>query len=480
MAMNSKTIPIAVDGSRTEALIQLEPKNKIYVRAASGRFAAWRWAMVWLTQLVFYGLPWVTWHGRQAVLFDLAQQRFFLFGLVLYPQDLIYLTLLLVLAALTLFFVTAVAGRIWCGFSCPQTVYTKLFVWVERLTEGKPHASKALDSRGWGAEKMLRKGSKQALWLGISLWTGFTFVGYFTPIQSLASALPDLSMGPWDTFWVLFYGLFTYLNAGYLREQVCKHMCPYARFQSAMFDRDTLIIGYDSARGDARGPRSRSVDHKAIGLGDCTDCSLCVQVCPTGIDIRDGLQSNCIGCAACIDMCDGVMDQMKYPRGLIRYSSLNGLTHDWSTSILRKRVLRWRVLAYGLLLCLLTAALVIGLNLRSPFRLDVIRDRGVMARTLHNGSIENVYRLHLMNATEQTQRYRVEAVGLDGLSMTRPVQMSLAPIEAQTIAVSVQLPARQAESLLGKTLPMQFKVSQMGDDDGLAQLLENSTFHVPR
>ncbi|BCO27547.1 hypothetical protein MIZ03_2435 [Rhodoferax lithotrophicus] len=479
MAMNSKTIPIAVDGSRTEPLIQLEPKNKIYVRATSGRFAAWRWAMVWLTQLVFYGLPWVTWHDRQAVLFDLAQQRFYLFGLVLYPQDLIYLTLLLVLAALALFFVTTVAGRIWCGFSCPQTVYTKVFVWVEHLTEGKPHARKALDSRTWGTEKILRKGSKQALWLGISLWTGFTFVGYFTPIQSLASALPDLSMGPWDSFWVLFYGLFTYLNAGYLREQVCKHMCPYARFQSAMFDRDTLIIGYDSARGDARGPRARSVDHKAIGLGDCTDCTLCVQVCPTGIDIRDGLQSNCIGCAACIDACDGVMDQMKYPRGLIRYSSLNGLTHGWDSATLRQRVLRWRVLAYGLQLCLLTAALVIGLNQRSPFRLDVIRDRGVMARTLHDGSIENVYRLHLMNATEQVQHYRVEALGFTGLSMTSPTLVSLGPIEAKTMTVNVQLPAAEAMAKPGKTLHMQFKVTSMGDNHDVVQVLENSTFYVP-
>lgn len=474
MGMNSKTIPIAIDGSRTEPLIQLEPKNKIYVRATSGRFAAWRWAMVWLTQLVFYGLPWVTWHDRQAVLFDLAQQRFFLFGLVLYPQDLIYLTLLMVWAALALFFVTTVAGRIWCGFSCPQTVYTKLFVWVEHMTEGKPHARKALDSRAWGAEKVLRKGSKQALWLGISLWTGFTFVGYFTPIQSLASALSNLSMGPWDSFWVLFYGLFTYLNAGYLREQVCKHMCPYARFQSAMFDSDTLIIGYDSARGDARGPRSRSVDHKAIGLGDCTDCTLCVQVCPTGIDIRDGLQSNCIGCAACIDVCDGVMDQMKYPRGLIRYSSLNGLTHGWDSATLRQRVL-----AYGLLLCLLTAALVIGLNQRSPFRLDVIRDRGVMARTLHDGSIENVYRLHLMNATEQVQHYRVEALGFTGLSMTSPALVSLGPIEAKTMTVNVKLPAAEAMAKPGKTLHIQFKVTSMGDNHDVVQVLENSTFYVP-
>ena len=225
------------------------------------------------------------------MLFDLSSRRFYIFELVLYPQDFIYLTGLLVISAYALFLFTTVAGRLWCGYTCPQTVYTEIFMWVERHTEG--------DRSAWTLEKLWRKGSKHALWLAISLWTGFTLVGYFTPIQTLWVEMQTLSPGPWEGFWVLFYGLATYGNAGWLREQVCKYMCPYARFQSAMFDKDTLIISYDAARGDPRGSRSKKADTKALGLGDCIDCGLCVQVCPTGIDIRNGLQYECIGCAAC-------------------------------------------------------------------------------------------------------------------------------------------------------------------------------------
>lgn len=478
--MSQKIIPIAIAESRIEPLLQVEPSHKVYVRAVSGWFATWRWALVWLTQLVFYGLPWVPWHGRQAVLFDLAQQRFYLFGLVLYPQDLIYLAVLLILAALTLFFVTTVAGRVWCGFACPQTVYTKIFVWLEHRTEGKPHARKALDGQSWGSEKLMRKGAKQGLWLALSMWTGFTFVGYFTPIQELAAAVPALAMGPWDLFWVLFYGLATYLNAGYLREQVCKHMCPYARFQAAMFDPDTLIIGYDSARGELRGARARTANPKVLGLGDCVDCSLCVQVCPTGIDIRDGLQSNCIGCAACIDACDTVMDQMQYPRGLIRYSTLNGLAYGWDKPALRQRVLRPRVLLYGALLLAATVGLVASINGRSPVRMDVVRDRGVIARVVEGGAVENVYRLHIMNATEAVQHYQVAVIGPDSMTLVAPLELKLNPVEAQTYPISVRLPVDAAGAQAGRILQIKFSVSQLVDGQAVRQVLEDTTFHVPR
>ena len=478
--MPKKIIPIAIAGSRNEPLLLIEPSHKVYVRAVSGWFASWRWAMVWLTQLVFYGLPWVQWNGRQAVLFDLAQQRFYLFGLVLYPQDLIYLAVLLMLAALTLFFVTAVAGRVWCGFACPQTVYTKMFLWIEHLTEGKPHTRKALDGQSWGTEKLMRKGAKQALWLGISLFTGFTFVGYFTPVHELAAAVSAWAMGPWDLFWVLFYGLATYLNAGYLREQVCKHMCPYARFQAAMFDPDTLIIGYDNARGESRGARARTADPKALGLGDCVDCSLCVQVCPTGIDIRDGLQSTCIGCAACIDACDTVMDQMQYPRGLIRYSTLNGLAHGWDKPAVRQRVLRPRVLLYGALLLAATIGLVASIGLRSPVRMDVVRDRGVIARVVEGGAVENIYRLHIMNATEAVQHYRVEVRGPEGMALVQPLEVDLNPVQARTYPISVHLPGDAASVQAGRILPIKFAVSQLVGGQAVLQVLENTTFHVPR
>jgi cytochrome c oxidase accessory protein FixG len=346
--LTQKTIPIqpVALGAMADGVFSLSDEpGKIYPRSVVGFFTRLRWVMVWVTQLVFYGIPWLQWNDRQAVLFDLAGSRFFIFGLVLHPQDLIYLAVLLVLAALTLFFFTAVAGRLWCGYACPQTVYTEIFLWLERITEGDRLARMRLDNAPWGLEKILRKGAKQGLWIGLGLFTGFTFVGYFTPIQDLVQELLMLSFSPWEWFWVLFYGLATYGNAGYLREQICKHMCPYARIQSALTDMDSMVIAYDAGRGEARGSRARAADPKALGLGDCIDCTLCVQVCPTGIDIRNGLQSECIACAACIDVCDEVMFKMNYPTGLIRYASGTGIADNLSPGQMLKRVWRPRVWA---------------------------------------------------------------------------------------------------------------------------------------
>ena len=483
--MTRKIIPIlpvlpASDGFTAGQLLLIEPGNKIYVRAVTGRFAAWRWTLVWLTQLLYYGLPWLTWNGRQALLFDLGQQRFYLFGLALYPQDLIYLAVLLMLAALLLFFVTAVAGRIWCGFACPQTVYTEIFLWVEQRLEGSHHARKRLDAMPWTVEKIARKGGKQGLWLLIGLWTGFTFVGYFTPIHSLWAQAWLQGWSPWETFWVGFYGLATYVNAGYLREQLCKHACPYARFQGAMMDRDTLVIGYDAARGEGRGSRARSADPRALGLGDCIDCKLCVQVCPTGIDIRDGLQSNCIGCAACIDVCDSVMAQMSYPPGLVRYATQNGLAQGWDQPTQLKRVLRPRVLIYAAVLLVAMLGFVGSLSQRSPLRLDVVRDRGVMARVVEAGAVENVYRLHLMNVTEQLQRYRVAVIGPAGLALSLPLELILGPVEARTVPLGLVLPLAQATALAGQTLPIELAVTQLGPENSQVQVREKTTFHVPQ
>jgi cytochrome c oxidase accessory protein FixG len=319
------------DEDAVVSVVSLYQKSqKIYPRAVSGWFMRWRWTLVFATQLVFYGMPWLQWNGRQAVLFDLAARRFYIFDLVLYPQDFIFLTGILIICAYSLFLFTAVAGRLWCGYACPQTVYTEIFMWIERRIEGDRVARMKLDASPWTFDKVWRKTAKQGAWLALGLWTGFTLVGYFTPIKTLWAESFTLSFGPWEWFWVLFYGFATYGNAGWMREQVCKYMCPYARFQSAMFDKDTLIISYDPARGDPRGSRSRKADPKALGLGDCIDCLLCVQVCPTGIDIRKGLQYECIGCAACIDVCDGVMDKMNYPRGLIRYATQNSMTNAWT------------------------------------------------------------------------------------------------------------------------------------------------------
>jgi len=476
-----KTIPIQPVPSDDEITISLyAARQKIQPRSVSGVFARWRWFFVWATQLVFYGLAWLPWNGRQAVLFDLDARRFYLFKLVLYPQDFIYLTGLLVISALALFLFTAVAGRLWCGYSCPQTVYTEMFMWIERRVEGDRSARLRLDAEPMGPAKFGKRALKHGLWGALALWTGFTFVGYFTPIRELAGQVAALSLGPWQTFWILFYALATYGNAGFLREQVCKYMCPYARFQGAMFDRDTLIVTYDPVRGEPRGARSRRADPQALGLGSCVDCSLCVQVCPTGIDIRNGLQQDCIGCAACIDVCDGVMDKMGYPRGLIRYATENGLARGWGRAQMLRRALRPRVLVYGSVLLAVTLVVLGSLWQRTPLKLDVIRDRGTLAREVEQGRIENVYRLQIMNATESEQSYELRVDGLPGLALASDAQVQVAPAAVRSVAARVQLPPGVAAS---GSHPIHFELRAVHDGAAQSdnmQVREKSTFLIPR
>ena len=400
MTSPRKVIPIIAQAADAEMISLYAAHEKIYPRSVSGLFARWRWGMVFLTQLVFYGLPWIEWGQRQAVLFDLASRRFYIFGLVLYPQDFIYLTGLLVISALSLFLFTAVAGRLWCGYACPQTVYTEIFLWIERKMEGDRAAQMRRDGQPWSLGKLWRKAGKHLLWLAVALWTGFTFVGYFTPIKVLGMEFVQMSMTSWEVFWVFFYGFATYGNAGFMREQVCKHMCPYARFQSAMFDKDTLIVTYDAERGDPRGSRSRKADPASLSLGSCIDCNLCVQVCPTGIDIRNGLQYECIGCGACADVCDTVMDKMGYARGLVKYTTENAMKNKWTQAQTWRHVFRPRILIYTAILLAIVIAMLVSLTLRTPFKVNVLRDRGVMARIVSGGKIENVYQLQVMNATE--------------------------------------------------------------------------------
>jgi cytochrome c oxidase accessory protein FixG len=469
-----KVIPIspAAAGEGVESLY--EAQKKIYPRSVKGLFARWRWGFVFLTQLVFYGLPWLQWGERQAVLFDLGARRFYILGYVLYPQDFIYLTGLLVISALSLFLFTAVAGRLWCGFACPQTVYTQIFLWIERKVEGDRNARMRLDASPASLEKLARKGSKHLLWIALGVWTGFTFVGYFTPIRLLWGEAFTLSFGPWEWFWVNFYGLATYGNAGFLREQVCKYMCPYARFQSAMFDRDTLIVSYDAGRGEPRGSRSRKADPALLSLGACVDCKLCVHVCPTGIDIRDGLQYECIGCAACVDACDGVMDKMSYPRGLIRFSTQHAMAKGWSRSQIWGHVLRPRVLVYGAVLLALTAALVTSLVVRTPLKVDVVRDRAALSRIVAGGKLENVYRLQIMNATEEPQRYRISAEGLPGLAVASDAEVVVGPAESRWVAVRLQIP-------YGVASPGSHSIHfTIGAASGEAKVSEKSAFLVPR
>jgi cytochrome c oxidase accessory protein FixG len=479
----SSTAPQGVPSEPSGALVSLYQKQrKIYARAVSGWFSGWRWALVWITQILFYGLPWLEWSQRQAVLFDLGARRFYIFGLVLYPQDFIYLTGLLIISAYALFLFTAVAGRLWCGYACPQTVYTEIFMWVENRIEGDRAKRMKLDAGPWTVNKVLRKGGTQLVWLLIGLWTGFTFVGYFTPIHTLWASALVLGFGPWEWFWVLFYGFATYGNAGFLREQVCKYMCPYARFQSAMFDKDTLIISYEAERGEPRGTRGRKTDLKAAQLGHCIDCELCVQVCPTGIDIRQGLQYECIGCAACIDVCNGVMDKMHYPRGLIRYDTQSGMQQHLERSTVMHRILRPRVLVYTSVLVAICAALVVSLVLRSPFKVNVVRDRGTLARIVDYGWVENVYRLQLMNATEQVQRYRIVVQGMPQMRSDAQDEVQVDPAQARWVAVAVRVPPQVAEQAGGGSHGIEFVVQRIeaGNADNPRTVTEKSTFMVPR
>jgi len=479
-----KVIPIVPDAaaageghaiaSDPEMVSLYEAHRKIYPRSVSGLFANWRWVMVWLTQLVFYGLPWLDWGQRQAVLFDLGARRFYIFNLVLYPQDFIYLTGLLVISALSLFLFTAVAGRLWCGYACPQTVYTEIFLWIERKCEGDRSARMRRDAAPMSADKFLRKGGKHLAWLAVAFWTGFTFVGYFTPIAELGRELLALQMTSWEVFWTFFYGFATYGNAGFMREQVCKHMCPYARFQSAMFDHDTLIVTYDQERGEPRGARSRKADPAKLNLGACVDCSLCVQVCPTGIDIRKGLQYECIGCGACADVCDTVMDKMGYARGLVRYSTQNAVKQHWSQSQILRHVLRPRVVLYAGILLAVVLAMVVSLVLRSPFKVDVVRDRGTLARIVPGGKIENVFRLQVMNATESEQNYRLAVSGLDGIAIASETEFAVESTASRWVAVRVQLPYEGAKP---GSHPIRFDITEQGSNKHVG---EKSVFLVPR
>ncbi len=395
--------------------------EKIYPREVHGKFAFFRLTGIVGLLGIYFVVPWLNWNDRQAVLFDLPGRKFFIFDLVIWPQELYFLAALLVIAGVALFLFTAVAGRLWCGYSCPQTVWTEVFLWIERRVEGDRPRQMKLDRAALSFNKVWRKTLKHTAWLAVSIITAITFVGYFKPIGELCRELIDLSLHPWPLFWVAFFTVATYVNAGWMREQICLYMCPYARFQSAMFDPDTLIISYDPARGEPRGGRKRGIDHRAEGLGDCINCQMCVQVCPTGIDIRDGLQYECIGCAACVDACDGIMEKMNYPKGLIRYTTENLLSNRAS------RIIRPRSVIYSVILLALVAGVVFGLLNRSFVEFDVFRDRNVLYREVADGMIENVFSAHVINKDQRAHEYQFEVSGLDAPELLIDMQQTLVP-----------------------------------------------------
>ena len=469
-----KHIPIIPVPIEETELALFEERRKIYPRSQKGWFSSWRWVLVFFTQALFYGTAWLNWNDRQAVLFDLVARKFYIFGMVLWPQDFIYLAVLLVISALSLFLFTAIAGRLFCGYACPQTVYTEIFLWIEHKIEGERNARIKLDSSPLTPRKFSLKFIKHFLWITLALWTGFTFVGYFTPVRDLAVEVGNFTLGPWESFWLLFYAFATYGNAGWMREQVCKYMCPYARFQSAMFDKDTLIVTYDTARGDPRGSRNKKTDYKAEGLGACVDCGICVQVCPTGIDIRNGLQYECIACGACIDGCDQVMDKMGYQRGLIRYTTEHALKRNLDDKAMWKRVFRTRTLIYGGLLGLIILLAAVSLALHMPLKVDVIRDRG-MPRITESGDIENVYRLQIMNTQESPRRYHVEVKGAAGASIVTNGNLEIGSATTKAFPVRVRVPAKVLD---GGSNRIRFIVTDLDAPD--ISVTEKAVFIVPR
>ncbi|MCG9698168.1 cytochrome c oxidase accessory protein CcoG [Shewanella sp. Isolate11] len=446
---------------------KFNPRNRIYVRAIEGFWTQLRRRLGWIAMLFFLLLPWIPWGDRQAVWFNLGEQKFHIFGLTIWPQDLTLLAALFMIAAFGLFFVTTYLGRVWCGYTCPQTVWTFIFIWFEEKLEGARNKRIKLDQMPWSFNKVWRKTVKHICWLLVSLLTAMTFVSYFVPTTEVYVEVFSGAASGVIYFWVALFTIATYGNAGWMREIMCLHMCPYARFQSVMFDKNTYIVGYDAKRGESRGPRSRKADHKALGLGDCIDCDLCVQVCPTGIDIRNGLQYECINCGACIDACDNTMERMGYQKGLISYTTENKLEG------IKEKVLRPKLVGYGALLVIMTSILVYATATIDPIRIDIIRDRNQLFRENDQGLIENTFTLKILNKTEAAHEYQLSVDGLPNYQWYGPQTVTIEGGEVLTLPISV---AVDPVDLSRSMVKVKFKVVTTVDGDTLAASQESRFF----
>ncbi len=456
-----------VEHAETETFNLYKKREKIYTRKIEGFFQRLRLFTGWPLLLGYFLLPWINWEGRQAVLFDLPSRQFHIFGLTFWPQDFALLGWILIIAAFALFFVTTWMGRVWCGYTCPQTVWTSIFMWVEQVTEGNRNARIKLDKAPRSSNKIIRKTLKHSMWVGISLITAIGFVGYFSPVRELVPAIFTFNIGPWEAFWLAFFTLATYGNAGWLREQVCMYMCPYARFQASMFDGDTLIVSYDTERGEKRGARKKGIDYKAKGLGDCIDCQLCVQVCPTGIDIRDGLQYECINCALCIDACNSTMDKMGYDRGLIRYTTENKLAGQPGQK------LRPKLVGYGVALAIMVGLFTYTIAGRTPLEIDILRDRGQLYRQTDDGLIENSYTIKVLNMGQRDMRFKISVSGSDKLALKGNTIVDVSAGEVFSAPVTVEADP----AVLGRpSIDITFNVES---DDGAMRASEDSRFIGP-
>lgn len=443
-----------------------EPSAKIHTRSFTGLFRRIRLLGGALLFALYFGTAWLNWGNRQAVLWDLSESKFHIFGSTFWPHDFILLAFLLMICAFGLFLLTVFAGRVWCGYACPQSVWSWVFMWVEKITEGDRNQRIKLDSSPMNANKLLLRANKHALWLLISLITAITFVGYFTPIRELVVDLFRADVDGWSLFWIFFFTAATYINAGWLREQVCFHMCPYGRFQSSMLDENSLVIAYDAARGEGRGARKKGADYKAEGLGDCVDCQMCVQVCPTGIDIRNGLQMQCIGCAACIDACDSIMDKMGYAKGLIRYSSEQELASG------KRNIMRPKLISYAAILAAMMAAFVWMLAFRPMVSVDVAKSRTLYQQN-GEGEIENGYVIKIINKDQKPHYFSVESSGIESMKMGGKTNVRVDAGDMVEVPVTLSVPHSKIEKT---AMDIQFRVATT---DGSAIHVEASKFIGP-
>ncbi len=428
-----------------------KPGDEIYVRKNSGFFQKLRQRMNLVYFAFFALLPWLQFNGHQAILFDISEQRFTLWNLTLWPQDLTLLAWIFIFGAFLLFFVTTFLGRVWCGYMCPQTVWTFIFIWFEEKIEGSANQRKKLDQKKMNAKKLGKKILKHTSWLLFSLFTAMTFAGYFSPMDELFVNVFTFNTSVTMAIILAFFTFATYGNAGWMRETVCLHMCPYARFQSAMFDKDTLTVAYDNDRGESRGARKRKQDPKELGLGDCIDCNLCVEVCPTGIDIRNGLQYECINCGSCVDACSSVMTRMKYDQGLIRYTTEHELEGK------KVHFIRAKLIGYALVLIIMSTMLVLEIVNRVPLSLDIIRDRTELSKENYNGEIENVFTLKILNMSQTDNTYKLSVKGIENakwhgkqeifvkaaMVYTLPISLSVDPYELKSYMTDITFTVEQ-------------------------------------
>lgn len=430
-------------------------ESPVYVRKQKGRYQRIRQLTGFVFVMVFILLPWISYQGNQAVLFDIGKQQFHIFSETFFPQDFTLLAGLLIVSCYLLFFVTTWLGRIWCGYVCPQTVWTFSFIWVEEWLEGSRNQRIKRDKQPKTLDTIARKSAKHIVWGLMAFLTATTFMSYFLPTHELYLDLIALNWTGLTTFWVLFFAICTYGNAGWLREKMCIYMCPYSRFQSAMFDKNTLLIAYDKVRGENRGRRKRKDNPKDLGLGDCVDCNLCVEVCPVGIDIRNGLQYECINCGACADACDQTMTQFNYAKGLISYTSENALLGK------KAKLLRPKIIGYGILSILAMIFMVYTIQVRVPIEFSVLRDRGTLFQVDFHDNVTNSYLLKVTNKSQLDRHFNVSVLN-SNVSLSADENILIKAGEIASVPVHLTMTPDEIKERVSE-VSLQVSVSDMPD-----------------